>query len=139
VVLATADADDRALLCLFNASYGPAWVTGDGQRIVGWKVGIPLMEWSRVDEKDGRAVGLKLYLCNLMGFIPQELGQLTFLQTLDLGNNKLFGSIPPELGWLRALRTLDLYNNELSGPIPPELGELSELQELNLSKNHFVG
>lgn len=67
VVLATADADDRALLCLFNASYGPAWVTGDGQPLVGWKLGTSISEWSGVAVKDGRAVLLKLYLSNLMG------------------------------------------------------------------------
>ncbi|CAB1109598.1 unnamed protein product [Ectocarpus sp. CCAP 1310/34] len=38
--------------------------------------------------------------------------------------------IPPELGKLTALVKLDLGDNQLSGPIPPELGKLTALVKL---------
>eukprot|EP00903_Cladosiphon_okamuranus_P008401 g8077.t1 len=132
--------DDRApLLVLHNASNGRAWFRADGQRWAGWGLQYPLIQWSGVAVKGGRTVGLNLYLCNLMGFIAPEIGNLSLLVKLDLGHNKLFGSIPPELGRLKALKTLDLYHNQLSGPIPTELGELSELLELNVGTNKLTG
>lgn len=54
-------------MVLHNASNGRAWSRGDGQGWNGWGLQSSLQEWSGVTVKDGRAVGLKLYLCNLMG------------------------------------------------------------------------
>ncbi|CBJ26934.1 Leucine rich repeat protein-likely pseudogene [Ectocarpus siliculosus] len=140
VVYSIADEDDKApLLVLHHHTNGRAWLRGDGGPWEGWGLQDPLERWSGVAVQGERVVGLKLYLCKLMGFIPQELGSLSCLLYLDLGHNQLFGTIPPEFGALRQLRTLDLYHNQLSGPIPEELGALSELRELSLGSNQLTG
>ncbi|CAM9328872.1 unnamed protein product, partial [Ectocarpus sp. 13 AM-2016] len=140
VVCSIADEDDKApLLVLHHHTNGRAWLRGDGGPWQGWGLQDPLERWSGVAVKGERIVGLKLYQCKLMGFIPHELGSLSCLLYLDLGRNQLFGSIPPEFGALRQLRTLDLHHNQLSGPIPEELGALSELRELSLGSNQLTG
>ena len=74
-----------------------------------------------------------------MGLIPPELGNLTNLKKLTLGNNELTGPIPPELGNLTNLTFLSLSSNELTGPIPPELGQLTQLEILEISHNRLTG
>ena len=75
----------------------------------------------------------------MSGSIPPELGNLTNLQYLVLGGNRLSGPIPPELGNLTNLQSLSLFSNQLSGPIPPELGNLTNLQSLSLFSNQLSG
>lgn len=45
----------------------------------------------------------------------------------ELYKNKIQGTIPNELGNLKSLISLDLYNNNISGAIPPSLGKLKNL------------
>ncbi|PON69845.1 Phosphorylase kinase, gamma catalytic subunit [Parasponia andersonii] len=72
------------------------------------------------------------------GILPEEFGNLTHLEEIDLTRNYLNGSIPPSLS--RApLRILSLSGNRLTGPIPPEIGGLTMLRELILESNQFNG
>ncbi len=76
----------------------------------------------------------------LEGEIPAELGNLSSVRFLYLGNNKMSGSIPPELGNLSSLTDIGLDGLGLTGPIPPELGDLPSLTgELNLRENELSG
>ena len=75
----------------------------------------------------------------MSGEIPAELGNLTNLQELHLGTNRLSGEIPKELGSLANLTRLSLRDNQLSGEIPAELGSLVNLTELFLNKNRLSG
>ncbi len=96
--------------------------------------------WSGVTVDDARVTGLYLDGNGLTGSIPNELGNLSNLRDLDLGENGLTGSIPPQLENLSNLEKLDLSNNDLTGTIPSELGNLSNLEEdLNLSNNDLTG
>jgi len=74
----------------------------------------------------------------LKGAIPTELGSLTSLQWIELDSNRLTGGIP-NLGRLSQLHNLDLANNLLTGPVPASLGQLGGLQNLYLSQNDFSG
>ncbi|KAG7976344.1 hypothetical protein I3843_06G144300, partial [Carya illinoinensis] len=58
---------------------------------------------------------------------------------LELFSNVISGTIPDELGNLTNLVSLDLYLNNLSGPIPTKLGDLSKLRFLDLSNNKLTG
>ena len=64
-----------------------------------------------------RVTGLALPGRQLAGFLPQALGSLTGLTTLDLSNNQLAGAIPT-LSSLTGLTSLNLSDNQLTGAIP---------------------
>ncbi|KAL0384505.1 UNVERIFIED_CONTAM: BRASSINOSTEROID INSENSITIVE 1-associated receptor kinase [Sesamum radiatum] len=72
----------------------------------------------------------ELYSNNISGRIPNELGNLTNLVSLDLYLNSLSGPIPETLGKLQKLRFLRLNNNSLSGEIPSSLTTIFTLQVL---------
>lgn len=50
--------------------------------------------------------------------IPTEIGLLSKLEQLELGNNKLIGTYPSEIGECDVLVRLDLKCNFLAGKIP---------------------
>nr|XP_018683333.1 PREDICTED: receptor-like protein kinase 2 [Musa acuminata subsp. malaccensis] len=76
---------------------------------------------------------------NLTGEIPEEIGSLSALQTLNLSRNNLIGQIPATIGGMKLLETLDLSFNKLSGGIPQNLADLYSLNHLNLSYNNLSG
>uniref|UniRef100_A0A8C1RRR2 Leucine rich repeat containing 28 n=1 Tax=Cyprinus carpio TaxID=7962 RepID=A0A8C1RRR2_CYPCA len=77
---------------------------------------------------------IELYLhSNNIAIIPQAIGNLVKLQSLDLSDNAL-QVICPEIGQLRSLRHLRLANNQLKF-LPQELGDLRELETLDVSMN----
>ncbi|CAL5359508.1 unnamed protein product [Camellia sinensis] len=76
---------------------------------------------------------------NFRGTIPQEIGGLFRLQNLRLANNSFQGEIPINLTHCSHIRVIDLKGNNLEGTIPPELSILSKLNQLSLSRNHFSG
>ncbi|CAK9162118.1 unnamed protein product [Ilex paraguariensis] len=67
---------------------------------------------------------------NLSGQLVPQLGQLPYLQYLELYSNNISGRIPYELGNLTNLVSLDLYLNNLNGPILDTLGKLQKLRVL---------
>ncbi|CAD5193705.1 unnamed protein product [Musa acuminata subsp. malaccensis] len=75
----------------------------------------------------------------LSGSIPEELGNLQSLQTLNLSWNYLTGEIPNNIKGMQQLETLDLSRNNLSGSIPSTLATLNFLNHLNLSYNNLSG
>ena len=67
--------------------------------------------------------------------LPPEIGQLTELQALRLGNNQLT-SLGPEIGYLSRLTELDLSSNQLTY-LPSDIARLTSLQMLFLSNNQL--
>ncbi|KAF7849183.1 hypothetical protein BT93_L1150 [Corymbia citriodora subsp. variegata] len=77
---------------------------------------------------------------NFSGHIPDSIGYLSMLIELFLEDNNLHGSIPSSLGNCQKLLLLDLARNNLSGNIPQEIVGLSSLSiYLNLSRNSLTG
>ncbi|MDE2652511.1 MAG: Ig-like domain-containing protein [Gemmatimonadota bacterium] len=157
--------DERAALeAFYYATNGPEWKNNTN-----WLSDKPVGQWYGVETDDsGNVVGLdfnknglrgrlpveladlsnlkKLFLWgewggepDLTGPIPPELGALSNLTVLVLGNNELTGEIPPELADLANLTRLSLDQNRLTGPIPPELGRLTQLEDLGLGGNLLTG
>ncbi|MCX6580638.1 MAG: Ig-like domain-containing protein [Candidatus Aminicenantes bacterium] len=142
-----------ALIALYNSTNGDNWANKTG-----WKTApldtdgfaMPGTEgsWNGITVTGDHVTKIKKISHKLIGHIPSELGNLSQLEEICLGNtidyieeiwNHLSGSIPPELGNLSNLKRLDLNYNQLSGSIPVELGNLSNLEYLNLQDNQLSG
>jgi len=68
--------------------------------------------------------------------LPESLGQLTQLQSLNLSNNRLT-ALPECLDQLTQLQSLNLTGNQLTA-LPEWLGHLTRLQELSLGNNKLA-
>ncbi|KAM7528647.1 hypothetical protein LguiB_032057 [Lonicera macranthoides] len=73
------------------------------------------------------------------GELPQEIGRLSRLQNLYISNNSFQGKFPKNISRCSNLKVIDIYDNDFVGEIPTELGSLSSLLHMHLSKNHFSG
>ncbi|CAD6334725.1 unnamed protein product [Miscanthus lutarioriparius] len=87
----------------------------------------------------GRVVSLSLRQKNLGGSISPVIGNLTFLQSLDLFDNMLSGEIPRTISRLRRLSFLELAYNHLAGEIPVDLANCSNLVYLSVEVNELHG
>ncbi|KAH7512739.1 hypothetical protein FEM48_Zijuj12G0122400 [Ziziphus jujuba var. spinosa] len=74
---------------------------------------------------------------NLAGVLPEEFGNLTNLEEIDLSRNYISGPIPTT--FRAPLRRLSLQGNLLNGSIPKELGDITTLTELSLEDNRLEG
>jgi len=79
---------------------------------------------------NGRLVALDCYLsdimpCNLSGPLPQNIGDLAYLEALWLSGNQLSGEIPGSMGDLGNLELLYLSDNQFSGSIPESFCNLN--------------
>ncbi|CAN6203523.1 unnamed protein product [Urochloa humidicola] len=80
---------------------------------------------------------LKVYALDVVGQIPLELQNLTYLTYLNLDQNYLTGPIPSFIGQFSAMQHLSLGFNPFSGPLPKELGNLTNLNLLGISLDNF--
>nr|XP_043613220.1 receptor-like protein EIX2 [Erigeron canadensis] len=91
-------------------------------------------KWSGVmcNNQTGHVIKLYLRHGGLGGKVSPSLGNLTYLNHLDLSDNYFQGTIPISIGCMTKLRYLDLSLNSFDRTIPPEFGNLANLQELAL-------
>lgn len=164
-----------ALLALYNATndftdtVGSVWERTDWFQRGGWADADPqvvedVSTWYGITtDAYGHVIALDLRNNRLNGSLPDEIGNLSYLQYLDLGNNELHDTIPEDLygltnlqhldlsanffsgfisdniGDLLGLRHLSMGYNELQGTLPNEIGFLAELLHLDLGGNHLQG
>ncbi|KAG5592375.1 hypothetical protein H5410_042889 [Solanum commersonii] len=129
---------DEASLLAFKAQ-----LTSDLNGILSknWTKGTHICNWIGIScsKKHQRVTSLVLTSFGFRGSIAKEIGNLSFLNKLDVGNNSFHGQIPDEIGSLRRLNFLSLQMNNLTGQIPESLGFLTRLQLLDLSENDLFG
>ncbi|PHT65116.1 hypothetical protein T459_29541 [Capsicum annuum] len=86
-----------------------------------------------------RVESLNLSSMALIGRIPRDFGNLSFLVSLHLGSNNFLGYLPQEIAQLHRLKFLNLNLNNFSGKVPSWFCFLHQLQVLNLGNNSFTG
>ena len=77
---------------------------------------ISIQKWN----ENGRLTKLWLRY-DTLSRIPENIGDLTYLDTLDLGYTHITGEIPESIGNLEKLDWLYIYSNQLSGVIPESI------------------
>ncbi len=129
------EADSLALVAFYHAAGGEDW-----RNRTGW-LEDPVMDWYGVTlNEDGRVVGIEMsWNNNLSGHLSPQLGRLTELRHLELGDNTHFLRSISEVVRVGKTKESVLAINKLTGPIPSELGNLSKLEDLNLWSNDFTG
>ncbi|KAK9725065.1 hypothetical protein RND81_05G119800 [Saponaria officinalis] len=106
-----------------------------------WNHSLHHCNWAGVfcGHKHRRVTGLELYSSGLSGTISPFIGNLSFLQRINLDGNSLSGPIPQEIGRLFRLKFLGLANNTLVGGIPANLSGCINLRTLALGRNKLGG
>ncbi|XVF28497.1 hypothetical protein REPUB_Repub15cG0034200 [Reevesia pubescens] len=91
-------------------------------------------------EISSHLVSLTLVNCNLSGHFPTKFFLLPKLQIIDISYNyNLMGQLPESIGNLRFLTALTLRSCYFSGSIPLSIANLTNLVQLDLSYNNFSG
>ena len=71
------------------------------------------------------------------GALPSEIGQLSKLTHLSLRNYGINGTLPTQIGRLTDLLHLDLATNYLASSMPSEIGKLIQLRYFDTEWNQF--
>ncbi|MFK7812173.1 MAG: thrombospondin type 3 repeat-containing protein [Maribacter sp.] len=132
------NADRASLIALYDSTNGSNWQDS-------WDLSKNMLYWEGVVLNElGKVIHLNLSSRNIIGTLPEELGNLNELKSLNLNKtftqsptNIVTGSIPNSFNNLDNLELLKLYGVGLSGNIP-SIG-LNKLKVLNLSSNGFTG
>ncbi|KAL0384257.1 UNVERIFIED_CONTAM: Receptor protein kinase-like protein [Sesamum radiatum] len=86
-----------------------------------------------------RVISLSLPNSKLLGIVPEDLGFIPHLRTLDLSGNFLNGTLPNSLFNASELEVLSLANNVISGNIPKSITSLQNLTVVSLRSNYLSG
>ncbi|PUZ58078.1 hypothetical protein GQ55_5G480100 [Panicum hallii var. hallii] len=142
LVIAAASAavinDDEAALLAFRAGLSDH----SSSTLASWNGSTGVCAWEGVacnGRRPPRVVALSLPFNGIAGTISPAIGNLTYLQTLNLSSNRFSGEIPPSFGRLIRLQTLDVGNNSLSGMLPANLSYCTSLTTLILHYNRLSG
>ncbi|KAK2967076.1 hypothetical protein RJ640_014015, partial [Escallonia rubra] len=128
---------DQSVLLAFRAHI----INLDPQRILAtnWSSATPVCNWAGVtcSRRHNRVAALNLSYMGLVGTIPPDIGNISFLASLDIRNNSFTGNLPKEMAHLRRLKELNLHYNEFSGGLPTR--RHNRVAALNLSYMGLVG
>ena len=121
-----AEVERLALGEFFAASGGDSWANRTG-----WNGAASLGSWHGVTAVDGRVRELALPGNGLRGPLAPEIGNLTELTTLNLGDNQLSGEFPVVIASMTELDTIRVSGNrQMEGRLPFRLTELRGLGTL---------
>lgn len=153
------DMEREALIAFYKMTNGDGWKNNSG-----WCSEKPISSWYGVstDEK-GRVTYIDLGRNNLIGRLPENIGNLKKLRYLRINDNYLYGELPESFYDLTELECFNVGNhnfgaeggtiiidpsnpaaptlgrNQLSGEISEKIGNLKKLYEFNAIQNCFTG
>ena len=132
----TLEKERKALIEFYKATGGDNWINNTN-----WCSDKPIDEWYGIDthEDTGMICRLILNRNNLVGNIPEQIGELSNLRTLWLNDNHLSGELPLSMTNLLRLEDLSLANNHLSGKVSHIIPKFRHLSLLDLNDNNFTG
>ena len=122
-----------ALEAFYRANNGYNWPDQGN-----WCTDAPLCEWTGVTmTPDGKHVqALELWYNEVEGFIPEEIADLTELESLSI-NNQYYSSnawpLPEAIGSLKKLKFLQFQCYTLGGTLPESLFRLKNLEVLRIN------
>ncbi|KAL5732972.1 hypothetical protein ACOSQ2_032664 [Xanthoceras sorbifolium] len=121
------ETDRLALLAIKSQLHDPLGATSS------WNNSVPLCLWTGVScgRRHQMVTVLDLRNQSIGGNLSPFIGNLSFLRSIDLGDNNFYGDIPNEVSLL--------FRNSLHGEIPAEIGNLLKLERLLLGENHLRG
>ena len=131
----------EALVALYESTDGDNW-----NHNTDWLATNTPCSWYGVTCEAEHVTMLKLPGNNAQGALPAEIGELTALRYIDLGERYIYGeglkwnsltALPPEIGNLKQLTHLDLQFNHLTS-LPTEIGGLSALTRLELRFSYIA-
>lgn len=98
---------------------------------------IKLASMIEVAAKKGtRDLNLQGKLMNQIEWLPDSIGKLTGLVTLDISENRIL-ALPEVIGRLSSLAKLDLHSNRIA-QLPESIGDLSNLIFLDVRGNQLT-
>ncbi|MBA0635501.1 hypothetical protein Godav_030021 [Gossypium davidsonii] len=126
--------DRSALLAL------KAHIVSDPRKMLetNWSTATSICDWVGVTfgSRHQRVIALNLSSMLLTGTVPPQIGNLSFLTSLDLTNNFFHGSLPIQLTNLHRLKLINLLWNNFYEEIPSWFDSFPKLQWLILSANN---
>ena len=138
----------EALVALYEATDGKNWKllsNTTGGRMYStdnWCTDAPVDSWYGVTlNSEGHVMYLHLSGVGLKGTLPEEIGDMVFLQELWLSGNELSGPLPASLGKLSVLKDIDISGMGLTGELEDcALKDVApHLKNLSLAGNLFSG
>ena len=111
----SAETDRRVLELFYERTEGGRWTNNEN-----WMRDAPLDDWHGITTNaQGRVTHIEFWNNEILGRLPNEIGNLSYLKSLKITDTYLEGHLPPEIGNLSRLEILDLGGNGLEGINPP--------------------
>jgi PKD repeat protein len=125
--------DSLALVALFESTNGLEWTNS-------WDLSTPVQTWFGLTfDQGGCLIRIELSDNNLVGELPETIGNFLTLKVLNLSQNNIRGTLRDELFNLLTLEQLDLSANAMDGSVNAGMDELINLTMLNLRENELTG
>ncbi len=128
------EGDSLALVALYNSTNGPEWYDSRN-----WLSNEPIDKWEGIEVRNNRVFCIDLIRNDLVGELPDEIGNLKWVHYFALAFNRLEGSIPETITNIGNCQLLYLNANCLTGHIPDSISKLQNLLWLDLSNNRLTG
>ncbi|ANQ50135.1 hypothetical protein MY04_2767 [Flammeovirga sp. MY04] len=121
-MLSDSHKDKLALYKLYESAGGSNWWIKNEQGVFEipesqqWSMDNDLDNWFGVStNSEGRVTSIDLYNTNLIGYLPEEIGNLSELVSINIMVNQLSGELPSTLTNLTKLETLLISENQFEG------------------------